>query len=147
MNELNRAEYFEGVLFKSDGTYLRGSVWKSGSDNGRGYKKVRIKGKSFFVHRIIAKLFIPNDNPKYTQVDHLNRDKSDNRVENLRWVSNQMNCQNKSNQSLHGLGVYFDERSKTFSVSFRIDGKNKHFGSFPDKESAQKCAKENNPIN
>lgn len=44
------------------------------------------KHKSVLVHRLVAQAFIPNPSNKPT-VDHINRDKTDNRVENLRWAS------------------------------------------------------------
>ena len=42
--------------------------------------------KSFKVHRLVAQAFIPNPEKLYA-VDHMNRNKLDNRVENLRWLS------------------------------------------------------------
>jgi hypothetical protein len=58
-------------------------------DNGNGYLKVGLykngKGKNFKVHRLVAIMFIPNPN-NYDTVDHINHNKHDNRVENLRWL-------------------------------------------------------------
>ena len=48
------------------------------------------------VHRLVAKTFIYNLQNK-SQVDHINNDKQDNNVNNLRWVANQ---ENQFNQSL-----------------------------------------------
>ena len=59
---------------------------------------LHLNGKTFQKHRLIAKHFIDNPN-NYQQVDHINHIKTDNRVENLRWVSNQMNNNNKSAQT------------------------------------------------
>lgn len=64
----------------------------------KGYKKVSIrlengKAAQFFVHRIVAFLFIPNLENK-AEVNHKNRNKTDNRAENLEWVT-------KSENELH----------------------------------------------
>ena len=62
-----------------------------------GYVKVSFAGKNHKKHRIIAKQFIPNDDPEHkTQVDHINRNKSDYHIENLRWVTNSENQKNKT---------------------------------------------------
>lgn len=60
--------------------------------NRRGYKKVCLyldgKKKYLFAHRIVAMAFIKNDYPDTcTQVNHINENKGDNRVENLEWVT------------------------------------------------------------
>lgn len=64
----------------------------------RGYKKIGLRTetgnyKQIFVHRLVALLFIPNPENK-EEVNHINRNKSDNRVENLEWVT-------KSENELH----------------------------------------------
>lgn len=57
---------------------------------GRGYLKVSLckdgEMKNFLIHRLVAEAFLSNPN-NLPQVNHINEDKSDNRVENLEWVS------------------------------------------------------------
>lgn len=60
----------------------------------RGYTRICLShGKTEYIHRLVAKNFIPNpDNLPY--VDHINRIRDDNRVENLRWVTALENSNN-----------------------------------------------------
>lgn len=65
--------------------------------NGYVEVNIRINGikKVFEVHRLLAETFVVNENPDlYTEVDHINRIKSDNRIENLRWVNRSINMKN-----------------------------------------------------
>ena len=47
----------------------------------------------FFIHRAVAELFIPNPENK-PHIDHINTIRTDNRAENLRWVTAKENCNN-----------------------------------------------------
>tara|TARA_R110002074_G_scaffold282319_1_gene453879 strand:+ start:79 stop:567 length:489 start_codon:yes stop_codon:yes gene_type:complete len=85
--------------------YEDGRVWSKTSNKflkpnicaSTGYYKVFLynnkKRKFLLIHRLIALHYIPNPNNK-PEVDHINRIRTDNRIENLRWV-------NRSEQSLN----------------------------------------------
>ena len=65
-----------------------------------GYIYVYLNRVRYYKHRIIAIQFIPNDTPLIkTEVDHINHDRSDYHIKNLRWVTNKENCLNKSSNN------------------------------------------------
>ena len=66
-------------------------------DKSNGYIIIRLNKVKYRKHRIVALQFIPNDDPlNKTYVDHINHDKTDYHIENLRWVSPSQNNINRS---------------------------------------------------
>jgi hypothetical protein len=110
-----------------------GSVWDNvkhraiKSHNRVGNRNVNLKTVGIKttrdVHVLLARAFIPNpyDLP---EVDHINRIRNDNRLENLRWVTDQENQYNRSNTK----GYYFNKVAQKFQATISHNGKIKYLG-------------------
>ena len=64
-----------------------------------GYVHVVLNGRHYSYHRILARHFIPNPD-NLPCVDHIDRNKTNNSIENLRWVSSSDNNRNKDRYRL-----------------------------------------------
>jgi len=61
-----------------------------GDLNRKGYRRVIVSGKRYFIHRLVAIVYIPNPN-NYPQVNHKDGNKLNNAVYNLEWCTNDYN--------------------------------------------------------
>lgn len=76
-------------------------------------------------------------------VDHINRNRLDNRRSNIRATTKQGNGQNSSSQrgkSSQYRGVHWSKTSKCWIVQVKVDGRAKHIGRFTDEEEAARAA-------
>lgn len=99
----------------------------------KGYMRVQFWGKSYLAHRL-AVFFITGEWPAI-QVDHRNRNRSDNRYDNLRRATssqNQANCLGRGNLKK---GVTRLPTGK-FQAQIKSDGKNHYLGSFSNEADA-----------
>ena len=71
-----------------------GRILKQSRNKKTGYCTVMLnkdgKGKTFYVHRLVATMFIPNAN-NYSDVNHKNENKQNNSVNNLEWLPHKQN--------------------------------------------------------
>ena len=120
---------------------------KSGSEAGwidsYGYRVIGIDKKGYKGHRLAWLWYygtLPED-----QIDHINHNPDDNRIENLREVSNQENHKNlsrpRNNTSGH-VGVHWCKKAKKWCASIQPNGKKIYLGYFKEKEDAIKTRKE-----
>jgi hypothetical protein len=105
----------------------------------KGYKRVHFDDKkSYKVHRLVAESFIPNSNNK-PSVDHIDNNKANNRVENLRWASCDENVFNSSigKHNTSGIkGVHWNIKQHKWKAQINYNGQRIHLGCFENKEDA-----------
>ena len=103
----------------------------------RGYWQIGIHNKRYLAHRL-AWFYIKGKMP--TQfIDHVNRNPLDNRIVNLRDVSNQFNLFNTSKQKDNTSGykgVTFVPKVKKWQAQIRTNGKKVYLGTFDTAERA-----------
>ena len=99
--------------------------------------------KTFYIHRLMGQHFLQNTDPvNKTCIDHIDRDRLNNDVTNLRWCSYSENCMNKPCTNKYGVkGVWFNRQENKFVVSFYLNKKRLSFGSYKLKDEAIEKAK------
>ena len=136
-------EYFD---YRTDGQL----IWKkkkpkahsinigdvAGSVNKQGYKQIWFNGKGYQSHRLVWLWHhgsFPNNG-----IDHINRIRADNRIENLRDATQQTNLTNKSIYSNNNSSVtgVFKTKSSKWEAYITIKCNYIYLGRFTDKEDA-----------
>lgn len=141
-NYPNYLIYPDGRVWSKPRYHTKGGFMKQ-SNHHKGYKEIHLckdgKQKIFKVHRLVAIHYIPNPHD-YPQVDHIDRDKTNNDVSNLRWVNNSQNQQNVGKPTTNTSGVknVYYKKDGRWIYQKQIDG-NKIFTSHKSKSMACWC--------
>ena len=105
--------------------------------NSNGYIRVYIKSKEYLAHRVCW--FLNYEEWPKKSIDHINRIKTDNRLNNLREASPAEQLRNTSVQSNHGHCFYFHKRLNKYEVCIRKDKRMNYIGLFDRLEDAIKA--------
>ena len=93
------------------------------------------KKRNLSLHRLLGMIFINNPN-QYPCIDHVDRNKRNNDLNNLRWVSYQTNALNKASKNPLGRGISKSKSGKRYCANLFRNGKKKWIGSFENHEDA-----------
>ena len=120
-----------------------GKYWKiikNNNNNTIGYNQVSMDGKPVLRHRLIAYCFMGleniKSNIKHTDgiIDHKNHNPLDNRVENLRIITQRQNMENAQRQ-----GISFDKSRNKWRARIQKDDKEIYLGRFEKENDAKEA--------
>lgn len=126
---------YEDYLIYDDGLVFseKRNIFLKPRINRNGYEMVILykngKKKFFNIHRLVALHYLPKIEGKDI-VDHIDGNKLNNNVNNLRWVTNQENCNNyksmNSNNKLNHKNICYHKGTKLYQFDKHIYGKKYH---------------------
>ena len=134
-------DYRDGKLLHKTtrGGQKKGSV--AGIINDRGYRVIGINGDKFKAHRLVW-AWHHGDEPE--NIDHIDGDKSNNRITNLRACTHLDNCANRGappNNTSGIKGLSWHKRDKVWRARVAAGGK-RYEKAFKDKDDAVKFVRE-----
>lgn len=115
---------------------------RKGYTDKRGYTYVSINGKRTYMHRAVYFYFYGETD---LEIDHINRNKLDNRIENLRAATRLENAKNlpiKVNNTSGVCGVNWNKKDKKWHARIWINKKRVFIGGFELIEDAIKARQE-----
>ena len=138
LNEVLKYEKETGhVYWRSKNKLVKSCV----TTKGARYKRIMINNKHYVLHRIIYQMHYGNLLPSEV-IDHIDRNKQNNKIENLRkanvFINNQNQGERKNNTSGYK-GVSWSKQRSKWRATITINNKHKHLGFFTAKEEAFVC--------
>jgi hypothetical protein len=122
-------DYQDGQLVWKNKPYnlvhLNGKV--AGCMHKSGYRQIKFGQILYPAHRIMW-IYHNGSISENMQIDHINGIKSDNRIENLRLVTPQQNCFNRS--KFTAKGYCWNKAAQKWQATITVNGKNKYLGLF-----------------
>ncbi|MDH0157327.1 HNH endonuclease [Stutzerimonas stutzeri] len=110
---------------------------EAGSTDKQGYRRIHLLGKVYRAHRL-AWFYLTGEWPS-AEIDHINGDRSDNRISNLRQCTHQQNNHNqpiRRNNRSGVKGVHWDRRLQKWHAQVCLNFKVHHVGHFDDLSEA-----------
>ena len=92
--------------------------------------------KLHFVHNVIALCYL-GEKPQGCQTDHINSIRTDNRVENLQYITPQQNIQKRKTINGRNMKGYSLNKNGTYEARINVDNKKFYLGSYDTEEEAR----------
>jgi hypothetical protein len=95
------------------------------------------KKKTHHIHRLIAIAFLENPD-NLLEIDHINQNRTDNRIENIRWCSRGNNMRNRKKWGVTSkyIGISMDKKTNKWQAKIIINKTRKYLGCFETEEKA-----------
>lgn len=135
-----------GTITKRKGKIIKPNIDANGYHHIRLSKKGKVKNK--YVHKIMAENFLNHISDGYTEVvNHIDHDKSNNKLSNLELITQRQNANQKHLKSTSKYtGVYWRKSRSCWESRIRIKNKSIYLGNFKEEYKAhlayQKALKE-----
>jgi hypothetical protein len=116
---------------------------RAGSNHDNKYIRIKLNKKKYFAHRAIW-IFHHGDNLTI-DIDHIDGNGQNNKIENLRVATRSQNCMNtkmRSNNKSGYKGVSWSEYKKKFVATIKVENKIKRLGVFDDAKLAHEAYKQ-----
>jgi hypothetical protein len=142
LHKMFRYEPETGTIFSRVARTTRNLIERCDKVGPTGYRKVYLAPHRYYAHRIAWALYYGVEPDNF--IDHINGDKADNRISNLRLAEHHENLWNapaySSNKS--GIkGVYWRPGLKKWGASIRVNNARTYLGSFTSLEEAKMAIK------
>lgn len=145
LQEIFNYDAKSGFLYRKINTSSRGRIGKCGHlDKSQGYHNVYVDSTRYKTHRIIWKLYY-GEFDENLEIDHINGNRSDNRIVNLQAKTLQENQKNRKisiNNKSGVIGVSYNKRQKVWQARIGHNNKDIHLGFYLKKKDAVKARKE-----
>ena len=139
LNGVKLLVYQNGMILRysenRNGHLLKGWQEFKGCFNNKGYKTGRVNDTKYLFHRIIGFAYLNLDiNNKKQFIDHIDRNRANNNLNNLRIVSRQENGWNREVK-----GYSWHKQHQKYNVRIGINGKTLNIGLFDTEENAHEA--------
>jgi hypothetical protein len=130
-------DYRDGELYWKERINVSIDLSKPAGDiDTKGYRRIQIEGKRYRAHRLIWKYHYGKDPKEF--IDHIDGNKTNNNIENLREATNQQNGFNRGPQKNNKLGIKGVKKYRNkYKATIVINGKEKYLGMFFTIEEAR----------